>query len=176
MLVKISHVNMNDFNKSNESLTVFGRIIPKYENDKWSYTEEIYSESYEKRYVDEDIDKSYVDDASKAVFFYYDDKDCVGRIRLRSNWNGYALMEDISVAKKWRGRGIGKELLKEGVEWARNNDFAGLMLETQDVNVSACRFYAKNNFVLGAVDTMLYTNFQTANEKAIFWYLKFEEE
>lgn len=47
------------------------------------------------------------------------------------------------------------------------------MLETQDVNVSACRFYAKNSFIIGAVDNMLYSNFPTANEKAIFWYYKF---
>ena len=28
--------------------------------------------------------------------------------------------------------------MKQGIKWARNNDFAGLMLETQEVNVSAC--------------------------------------
>jgi hypothetical protein len=57
--------------------------------------------------------------------------------------------------------------------WAKQNKFIGLMLETQDVNVSACRFYAKNSFIIGAVDNMLYSNFPTANEKAIFWYYKF---
>lgn len=47
------------------------------------------------------------------------------------------------------------------------------MLETQDINVSACHFYAKNRFVIGSVDTMLYSNLSTANEMAIFWYYKF---
>ncbi|MCM3248802.1 hypothetical protein D0A23_10435 [Bacillus amyloliquefaciens] len=39
--------------------------------------------------------------------------------------------------------------------------------------VSACHFYAKNNFVIGAVDAMLYSNFSTANEIAVFWYCTF---
>ena len=59
------------------------------------------------------------------------------------------------------------------MEWAKENSLCGLMLETQDINVSACYFYAKNNFVIGAVDTMLYSNFSSANEIAIFWYYKF---
>lgn len=48
------------------------------------------------------------------------------------------------------------------------------MLETQDINVSACHFYAKNNFVIGAVDTMLYSNFSTSNENAIFGIINFK--
>lgn len=173
MIVKMSHANMNDFNKPNESLTVIGRVIPKYENDKWSYTEELFSEPYDKQYDNEEIGIDYVNEFGKAVFFYYEDNECIGRIRLRSNWNGYGLIENISVVKKWRRKGIGLKLLSQGVEWARNNNCAGLMLETQDVNVSACRFYAKNNFIIGAVDTMLYSNFETAKEKAIIWYYKF---
>lgn len=58
------------------------------------------------------------------------------------------------------------------MEWAKANNLGGLMLETQDINVSACYFYAKNKFVIGAVDTMLYSKFPTANEVAIFWYNK----
>ena len=48
-----------------------------------------------------------------------------------------------------------------------------MKLETQDVNVLACRFYDKLGFQIGAVDTMLYANFDNADEKAIFWYIKF---
>ncbi len=61
----------------------------------------------------------------------------------------------------------------QALEWAKENKYAGLMLETQDVNVQACRFYAKNGFVIGAVDTMLYSNTPAAGEYAIFWYFKF---
>lgn len=47
------------------------------------------------------------------------------------------------------------------------------MLETQDVNLLACRFYSKIGFRIGAVDSMLYANLDNADEKAVFRYMKF---
>ncbi|MFC6333130.1 GNAT family N-acetyltransferase [Paenibacillus septentrionalis] len=173
MIIRMTHENINDYNKSNESLVVFGRLIPRYDNGNWSYTEEIFSEQYIKKYDNDDIDVSYIEDKNKAVFFYYEGNNCIGQIRLRTNWNGFALVEDIAVASTSRKRGVGTELLLKAKEWAKQNNQIGLMLETQDVNLSACRFYSKNNFVIGAVDTLLYTNFPNANEKAIIWYYKF---
>lgn len=173
MIVKMNRANMQDYNKSCESFTVTGRIVPKYEQGIWTYTEEGFAAPYTKRYDDEDVDTSFIDDDSKAVYLYYEDTSCIGQISLRSNWNGYACIEKIAVAKKWRQKGIGKALLQQAAEWARNNNCIGLMLETQDVNVSACRFYAKNHFVIGGIDTMLYSKFPTAHEIAIFWYYKF---
>ncbi|MFJ8531539.1 GNAT family N-acetyltransferase [Bacillus sp. NPDC094106] len=168
MIIRMKHSNMNDFNMSNDGFIVTGRIIPKYDNDNWTYTEEKYSEPYFKQYENDEIDISYIEENGKAVFFYYDDNNCIGQVRLRSNWNGYALIEDIGVAKDWRQNGVGTALLEKAVEWAKQNNFVGLMLETQDVNISACRFYARRNFVIGSIDTMLYSNFPTANEIAIF--------
>lgn len=159
MIIKMNHLNMKDFNKSNEGFMVSGRIIPTLENNVWSYTDE--------------IDISYIEDDRKAVFFYYVDNNCAGQIKLRSNWNGYGLIEDIAVKNAYRKNGVGTALINKAMEWAKENNLCGLMLETQDINVSACYFYAKNNFVIGAVDTMLYSNFPSANELAIFWYYKF---
>jgi len=47
------------------------------------------------------------------------------------------------------------------------------MLETQDVNLLACRFYLKNNFEIGAVDTKLYSNSKFKDETALFFYFIF---
>ncbi|WP_155589955.1 GNAT family N-acetyltransferase [Lysinibacillus cavernae] len=173
MIIKMTQSNMKDFNKSNDGFIVSGRIVPTYENNVWSYAEEIFSEPYFKKYDDDEIDLSYIEEDEKAVFFYYVENNCVGHIKMCTNWNGYALIENIAVAKDYRKNGVGTALLNKAMEWARERDCCGLMLETQDINVSACYFYAKNHFVIGAVDTMLYSNFQTANEKAIFWYYKF---
>ena len=173
MIVKMTELNKDDFKQVNEGFFVSGRIIPKYENEIWTYTEEIFTEQYYKEYEYEEIDISYIDEPDKAVFLYYDDKNCVGQIKLCLNWNGYALIEDIAVAKDWRKKGIGTVLLQKAIEWAIQNNLTGVMLETQDVNISACRFYAKNNFIIGGVDNMLYSTFQTAHEKGIFWYYKF---
>lgn len=173
MIIKMTKSNRNDFNKSNEGFMVTGRILPTYKNNVWEFTEEVFSEPYFKKFEDEEMDDSYIEEEGKAVYFFYAENNCVGQIRIRSSWNGYAFIEDIAVAKDFRKKGVGTALLNKAIEWAKENNLCGLMLETQDINVSACRFYAKNNFVIGAVDTMLYSNFPTANEIAIFWYYKF---
>ena len=48
------------------------------------------------------------------------------------------------------------------------------MLETQDNNLIACKFYHNCGFKIGSVDTMLYANFENNFEKAVFWYLRFK--
>lgn len=113
MIFKMTHKNIRDFNTPNESFNVIGRIIPKYENDTWTYTEEIFSEQYIKQYDHVEIDLSYIDENSKAVFLYYNDDNCIGRIMLSSHWNGYAFIEDIAVVQNWRHKGIGRALLKK---------------------------------------------------------------
>ncbi|MFP7233878.1 streptothricin N-acetyltransferase SatA [Bacillus subtilis] len=173
MIIKMNQFNMKDFNKPNEPFVVSGRIIPTFKNNIWKYTEGLFSEPYVKKYEDDEIDVSYIEEEGKIVFLQYDENNCIGRIKIRSNWNGYALIEDIAVAKDYRKKGVGTALLNKAIEWAKENNFSGLMLETQDINVSACRFYAKNRFVIGGVDTMLYSNFPTAKEIAIFWYCQF---
>lgn len=170
MIRKMTQSNKHDYNKPNDGFTVIGRIIPKYEDGIWSYLEEIFDEQYIKQYDMESIDNSYIDDKNKAVYLYYEKGECTGQIRLREHWNGFAFIEEISVTKGRRNKGIGTALLNKAMEWAKQNDLIGLMLETQDVNLFACRFYAKNKFMIGAVDSMLYSKFLTAHEKAIFWY------
>ncbi|KQL18380.1 GNAT family N-acetyltransferase [Cytobacillus solani] len=173
MIIKMTKSNMNDFNKSNEGFIVTGRILPTYENNVWEFTEEVFSEPYFKKYEDEEMDDSYIEEEGKVVYFFYAENTCIGQIRIRSSWNGYAFIEDIAVAEEYRKKGVGTALLNKAIEWAKENNLCGLMLETQDINVSACHFYAKNNFVIGAIDTMLYSNLPTAKEIAIFWYYKF---
>jgi ribosomal protein S18 acetylase RimI-like enzyme len=60
--------------------------------------------------------------------------------------------------------------MNKALEWTKENNLKGIMLETQDVNLNACKFYIRYGFKLGGVDTMLYSNFDTANQKALFWY------
>ncbi|MFT3653913.1 Streptothricin acetyltransferase A [Bacillus sp. B01(2024)] len=91
----------------------------------WTYTEEIFAEPYVKKYDDEEIDVSYIEEEDKVVFFYYAENHCVGRSKLRSNWNGYALIEDIDVAN--RKNGVGTALLHKAIEWTKENHLCGLM-------------------------------------------------
>lgn len=173
-IIEINHQNLADINKANQPFEVIGKIKPTFSEGIWTYTEEIYEQSYMKGYADEPCDYAvYIDNSDKTVYFAYSDKECVGQIVLKRDWNGYAFIEDICVAKSARGQGVGTALIQKAIEWGKNANLNGLALETQDNNLLACRFYAKCGFVIGAVNTMLYTNLGNHDEFAVFWYLQF---
>ena len=175
-IVKLSFITLKDVNKANEPFEIIGRLKPNFLNDEWNYTEEIYDCPYLHLYPNEDCDYSlYIENPDKTVFLAYADKECVGQIVLRKDWNKYAFVEDICVSKSSRGQGIGSALIQKAIEWAKDKGLDGLALETQDNNLLACRFYSKCGFVIGAVNTMLYKNFTKpwSDATAIFWYLKF---
>ena len=54
-----------------------------------------------------------------------------------------AALWDIRVAPEWRGQGVGSLLFEHVVRYARKIGCVELKIETQDVNVGAGRFYAK---------------------------------
>ncbi|MDR2514915.1 MAG: GNAT family N-acetyltransferase [Christensenellaceae bacterium] len=46
----------------------------------------------------------------------------------------------MAVSAAFRRRGIGRALIREAKSWAEGRGLSGLMLETQDGNLLACRF------------------------------------
>jgi streptothricin acetyltransferase len=46
----------------------------------------------------------------------------------------------------------------------------GVRIETQDVNVAACRFYLGRGAVFGGYDEYLYRGTGGAGETALYWY------
>lgn len=173
MIVQMTAQNRSDYKLQNDGFMVMGKLVVKFDGDDWTYTEQLLDNAYYKSYENDVVDESYINNPNKVVFFFYDRDQCVGQLKLSKNWNGYGLIEDIGIVTDFRQKGIGSLLLKKAIEWAKEHQLIGLTLETQDVNVQACRFYAKNGFVIGAVDTKLYANFDTKNEKAILWYYLF---
>ena len=79
-----------------------------------------------------------------------------------------ALLWDIRVAPDARGRGVGSALLAEAEAWAAAHDAAWLEVETQDINVPACRFYARHGFELRASNRDAYQDLP--NETQLLWY------
>ncbi len=172
-IVKINQQNCVHINKANQPYEIIEKIKPVFSDGIWTYTEEIYERSHMKAYPDDSWDcAAYIDNPDKIIFLAYSGGECVGQIVLKRDWNRYALIEDICVARSMRGQGIGTALIQKAIEWAKSSDLNGLALETQDDNLLACRFYAKCGFVIGAVNTMLYRNFDQ-DEFAVFWYLPF---
>ena len=77
---------------------------------------------------------------------------------------------DIRVAPSHRGRGVGKALFGAAADWGRARGAVGMRIETQSINVPACRFYAAHGCTLAAVDVGAYP--ELPDEVQLIWYLK----
>ena len=55
-----------------------------------------------------------------------------------------------------RGRGVGSALFRAAAAWARGRGCWQLGVETQNVNVAACRLYARQGCMLASVDRFAY--------------------
>ena len=117
--------------------------------------------------------EDYVTSPDRAAFLAYLDGECVGQILLATSWNKYVRMEDLSVAARVRGKGVGAALLERAKEWAREKGVEALSAECQDNNILAARFLKKHGFFIGGADAALYRNLGQPYEEetALFWYL-----
>ena len=98
---------MNQLAFSFFPFVIIGKIKPTFDNENWSYTEEIYEQPYIKEYPSDSFDYTvYIDNPDKIIFLAYSDAECVGQIVLKRDWNKYAFIEDICVAKSVRGQGF----------------------------------------------------------------------
>jgi GNAT superfamily N-acetyltransferase len=84
-----------------------------------------------------------------------------------------AALWDIRVHPDERRSGIGSKLFEYAVDWARRRGCRQLKIETQSVNVPACRFYAKQGCQLGAIHRYGYAGCSdVAHEAMLMWYLE----
>jgi len=79
-----------------------------------------------------------------------------------------AVLWDIRVSPNMRGRGVGSALFGKVEAWARRQDCRQLMAETQNTNVAACRFYARQGCHLQAINRSAYPDFP--EEIQLVWY------
>lgn len=79
---------------------------------------------------------------------------------------------DIRVHPDGRGQGIGRALFQRAVTFARERSCSQLKVESQNVNVRACRFYAAQGCRLGAIHRYAYAGEpEVAGEVMLLWYL-----
>ena len=92
----------------------------------------------------------------------------VGAAVLRLPEPGLAELWDLRVAPEWRRQGVGRALLRAAEEWAATQGCDRLRVETQDVNVAACRFYESHGFELRATNHGAYP--ECPQETQLLWY------
>lgn len=78
-----------------------------------------------------------------------------------------AVLWDLRVSPHLRRRGVGRSLFGEASRWAMARGCAWLKVETQNVNVPACRFYARQGCVLCGIQRFAYP--ELPDEVQLLW-------
>ncbi len=173
-IITLNEDNISDAKCCDGAFTVDACLTPCVENGHIAYSYQPIPQ-YTKRYGEDAIDfNSYIDNPDKFIYLAYVDGKIAGRVMLRRNWNRFAYIEDIVVDVHYRRQGIGRKLMENAIAWAKRNSLPGIMLETQNNNTAACKFYESLGFTLGGFDSYLYRGINPQTEEmALFWYLVF---
>lgn len=78
-----------------------------------------------------------------------------------------AVLWDIRVLPHFRGKGIGAALFRSAEAWSGKRGCRQLRVETQNINVPACRFYARQGCSLERIDRSAYPDFP--DEIQLLW-------
>jgi GNAT superfamily N-acetyltransferase len=91
-------------------------------------------------------------------------------VETSGNRDDLAVLWDLRVRPDWRGRGVGSQLFRAAADASRSRGKRELVVETQDINASACRFYARMGCELRAVTPGAYPNLP--GEAQFLWFLR----
>lgn len=83
-------------------------------------------------------------------------------------WRLVTRIQDIIVGRQFRRYGIGSLLLNCAFDWARNRGCWAIVLETQNVNYPAIRFYLRNGLEVWSIYQHFYPPGLVEHEVAIF--------
>ena len=161
-------------NQCNNTFIVDSQLVLSAQDGKIGYSIVPVSPR-EKSYPPEPKDYlAWLNDPDKVIFFAWVDGELAGQILVMKYWNAYAYIDDIAVDPKHRQQGVGRALMRQAIEWAKEKGYPGVMLETQNINVAGCRLYESCGFTLAGFDRFLYKGLHpTTDEIALYWYLLF---
>ena len=169
---EINETGKADINIPNEPFTLFGRMVPSFVDEQWSYRTELFDEKdvSETCFPDENYD--YEAMKENHVFLgAYDGEKCVGLAIFRDKWNKYMYLYDLKVSASCRGQGVGHMLIEKAKEIARARGYSGIYTQGQDNNLAACKFYIKAGFHIGGLDTNVYKGTSQEGKSDILFYM-----
>jgi len=79
-----------------------------------------------------------------------------------------ACLWDLRVHSDYRRKGVGHQLFARAVAWSQARHCRRFKVETQNINVPACRFYAQQGCQLGSINRYAYD--EALNETQLLWY------
>ncbi len=89
-------------------------------------------------------------------------------VDMLENRTDLTVLWDLRVHPNYRRHGVGRALFHAATVWARARRCRQIKIETQNINVPACRFYANQGCVLAAIHRHAYACFP--NEVQLLWY------
>jgi len=153
--------------------------------DGIDFIEEKIKEPYIKDYnsADETIEdwRKEFDMSNWGVFIAEHHRCIVGGITIAYDTPGVNMLaggDDISVVwdirihPDYRRKGIGSRLFDYAVEWSKQRNCKYLKIETQNINVPACKFYVSKGCELGFVDKYAYQKEGLEDEIKLVWFKK----
>lgn len=117
------------------------------------------------------------DTSSWGLLFAIEGREAIGAAVLAFDTPGLDMLDrrrdlavlwDLRVAPEARGQGVGAALFGEARRWAKARGCTQLKIETQNINVGACRFYARQGCTLGAIDRFAYPDLP--DEVQLLWF------
>lgn len=146
----------------------------------WSIVEELVATPWTKNYDQMEHPSLWAevfDTTNWAALAAYDGSERVGgavvaretpNVHMLEGRRDLALLWDIRVDEGRRGQGIGTLLFRSAEAWATERGCTMLKVETQDINVGACNFYAAMGCELRGIHPGAYP--ELPDEVMLLWY------
>jgi GNAT superfamily N-acetyltransferase len=90
------------------------------------------------------------------------------KVEMLENREDLVCLWDLRVHPSYRSIGIGHQLFNYAVVWARQRQCRRIKVETQNINVPACRFYARQGCDLRGINKHAYG--EASDEIQLLWY------
>lgn len=158
-----------DINLPNEPFSLFGRMIPTYQDERWSYRVETFAAAQSMTFPDENY--SYDELAQSSTFLgAYDGERCVGLAIMQEGFFRYMYLYDLKISAPYRAQGVATRLIERAMQIATQKGYIGIYTQAQDNNLAACRFYLHCGFTIGGFDQRLYDGTKQEGKADITFY------
>lgn len=147
------------------------------------FTEEKVSPPYIKDY---DLDEKPTDwardfDLSNwGILSAFDDEKRIGggviafdteNVHMLEGRKEMVVLWDLRVASDYRRKGVGSMIFGAAEKWAKERGCGLFKIETQNINVNACKFYVSQGCALGSMNRFAYPEYP--HEVQLIFYKKF---
>ncbi|MER2064199.1 MAG: GNAT family N-acetyltransferase [Alkalibacterium sp.] len=166
---KLTEDDELDLNLPNEPIDIIGQLNVNRSDNRWTYTREYFTDKTEMTFPDENYDIKEVLEGGVA-FGAYDHDKCIGLAIMQDDWTKFMYLVDLKVNRNYRKQGIARELINECRREAVERKYKGIYTVAQDNNLIACRFYLKDGFEIGGLNTHGYRYTTQEHKSDIYFY------